>query len=153
MKAKKKISYDEIYACTELASQFSQENIDFIKKITTYPNLVIEFGHPALYDLATKLIHASEKDESLKQLLAYDTTFQLGDFYVSTVTMRNCFVEGDPVFPVAFMLHERKFMKDHTSFLNSVLSKVKFVQGDEKKAVTTIPFAVDREQGILHPLK
>ena len=44
------------------------------------------------------------------QLLSYDTTFLLGDFYVSTLTFCHIIFEENPVIPV-FLLHERKHVQ------------------------------------------
>jgi len=43
------------------------------------------------------------------ELLSYDTTFQLGDFYVSVLCFRHTLFKEAPVIPAAFLVHERKF--------------------------------------------
>ena len=66
-------------------------------------------GMPEIIDLArTNLVEAIKF--SYPQILSYDTTFQMGDFCVSVLVMRNTSLVNDPVFPVGFMMHERKFM-------------------------------------------
>ena len=45
------------------------------------------------------------------QLLSNDTTFQLGDFYVSVFTFRHTLFKKSPVMPTKFLLHERKFQQ------------------------------------------
>lgn len=50
-------------------------------------------------------------------MFAYDTTFNLCDFYMSTFVMRNTILEINPIFPVAFMNYERKFQKYHELFI------------------------------------
>lgn len=49
------------------------------------------------------------QDSKTEQMFAYDTTFNLGDFYISTFVMRNTILEMNPIFPVAFMNYKRKF--------------------------------------------
>jgi hypothetical protein len=41
--------------------------------------------------------------------LFYDTTFYLGDVYVSTMAMQHPMFEEKPVIPIAFMCNERKY--------------------------------------------
>ena len=40
------------------------------------------------------------------KLLSYDTTFQLGDFYVSTLAFWHTLFKEAPVIPVAFLIHK-----------------------------------------------
>ena len=47
------------------------------------------------------------------QLLSYDTTFQIGDFYVSTLLFRHLIFEECPCIPALFVIHERKFSEIH----------------------------------------
>ena len=75
----------------------------FIHKIVTHPDLFVICGlHPMLKDI-DRLLSIVDG-----QLLSYDTTFQLGDFYVSPLLFRNILFSKSPVIPVAFLLHERK---------------------------------------------
>ena len=48
-------------------------------------------------------------DSPSAQLLLYDMTFQLGDFYVSTLAFTHTLFKEAPVIPVCFLMHERKF--------------------------------------------
>ena len=50
-------------------------------------------------------------------LLGYDTTFKLGDIYVSVLVFRHAMFNDSPVIPVAFLIHDRKFQKVHEVFL------------------------------------
>ena len=62
----------------------------------------------------------SKENLKLKQLIFYHTTFLLGDFYVSIVVARNIYFQGDPIFPVAFLIHDKKFRKYHQEFLTDI---------------------------------
>ena len=44
------------------------------------------------------------------QLLSYDTTFLLGDFYVSPLIFRHVLFKEQPA---VFLIHERKFIETH----------------------------------------
>jgi len=56
-------------------------------------------------------------------------------------------LEGDPIFPVAFMIHERGFMLTHELFFRDTLPTL----GLAKSA--NFPIVTDREQGITKPLR
>lgn len=61
------------------------------------------------------------------------TTFEMGGFYVSIRAMRNTALVNDPVYPVGFMLHERKFMQNHEKFLTDILGKLAMDSTNLKK--------------------
>ena len=58
------------------------------------------------------------------QLLSYDTTFQLGDFYVSILCFRHALFKEAPVIPAAFLVYERKFEEHHKELLICVCTKL-----------------------------
>lgn len=63
-----------------------------------------------------------------------DTTFDLGPFYVTCLTMRHPFLEREQMgshqihptahLPVAIHIHERKFQKDHQHFITEVVEAI-----------------------------
>ena len=46
------------------------------------------------------------KESQLPQLLSYDTTFKLGDFYLSPLLFRHILFSGPPVVPALYLIHE-----------------------------------------------
>ena len=71
-----RLTHDALYNLHELAY-----NLDgFVMKITMYPDLVIIC---ALKSMVVELETVLQLDLQ-SQLLSYDTTFELGDFYLST---------------------------------------------------------------------
>ena len=54
------------------------------------------------------------------QLLSDDTTFQLDDFYVSTLLFRNTFFTSSPVMSAFFIIHERKLKSVHAELMRMV---------------------------------
>jgi len=48
--------------------------------------------------------------------LTYDTTFNLGDFYLSILLFWQTEFVGAPIVPLAFYLHERKLNATHATF-------------------------------------
>lgn len=101
----RKISNDEIFSLLELAkSEFK----DFILQITVHPDLTVIFGKHSVFKFASSILRHCNENTELEQLISYDTTFCLGDFYLSVLVMRNIFIEGDPIFPVLFMRENSK---------------------------------------------
>ena len=68
-------------------------------KIITFPDLVIVCGMSNVIKDFDRLLQSSATQP---QLLSYDTTFQLGDFYVSTLPFRNVLFDSAPVMPSFF---------------------------------------------------
>ena len=83
----------------------------------TFPSLCI------ILSLGKQLLQISVSNSDLRQLNAVDTTFQLGDFYLTCISLRHVVLEEEAVIPVAYMTHERKFMKNHKIF-NEVFQKL-----------------------------
>ena len=73
---KHRISHDALYNLHEMAVDMP----DFIHTIHTHPDLVCVCGQRALLEEMDRVLLLNSPSA---QLLSYDTTFQLGDFYVS----------------------------------------------------------------------
>ena len=56
--------------------------------------------------------------------LYYDITVCLGDFLLSTLAFQHIIFEENPVIPLAFIVHERKFQKCHEQFLEVIKEKI-----------------------------
>jgi len=136
-KNKRKISNCELFSIFEMAKQDMGE---FILKMDLIPFQVIIFGEPSTLQLCNSLLTAAAKNNELNQLLCYDTTFELGDALVSILVARNTMVFGDPIFPVAFMIHERKVQEIHDLFWKTLTNKINF-----KCLEVNVPICVDRE--------
>ena len=99
---------------------------NFIWHITTLPDLTVICGEQEMLELLQELVHS--KDRQL--ILSYDTTFSLGEFYVSPLLFRNVYFNSNPVMPALFLIHERKLQSTYEtlfSFLESRLKKLKGV--------------------------
>ncbi len=99
----------------------------FVKVIMTYPDLIVICGHEKLLIELNNLLQI---DSIQPQLLSYDTTFQLGDFYLSPLLFRHTLFLRSPVIPALFLIHERKFQLVHDTLMQQaaqlipILSKV-----------------------------
>ena len=94
-------------------SQWPQGYIldDFIWQIDIFPNLDCIFGLKEIMDTVNDLLILQRNEFQI--VLAYDTTFQLGDFYVSPLLFRHIYFNGSPIIPLAFLVHDRKFQVSH----------------------------------------
>ena len=134
---KLRISHDALYNLHELAIDIP----DFIHIIRTHPDLVCICGQKAIFQELDRVLLLQSPTP---QLLSYDTTFQLGDFYVSVLSFRHTLFKEAPVIPAAFMLHERKFQSTHNELFTVV---TKSIPALEK---TTHPIVLDEEKGIVN---
>ena len=87
--------------------------LEFVHKIETHPDLLCICGHGELMEEYDRVLTL---DSNSPQLIFYDITFKLGDFYVSVLALRHTLFSECPVIPAAFLIHERKFCECHESF-------------------------------------
>lgn len=71
------------------------EELNFVWNLTTVPDLLVICGMEAMLELKQLL-----KKPNPSQMLSYDTTFCLGDFYVSQFLFRHTMFEENAVMPV-----------------------------------------------------
>ena len=91
--------------------------------------------------MVTQLMEQSEYDN-----FSYDTTYQIGDFYVSLLVVRVSYFEEEPILSVAFMIHDRRFYEVHNLFFTSVKAAIKKL--DSQNCI----FIIDREKAILRAI-
>ena len=116
LQRQQRLSHDGLYNLHELALDLP----NFIHTIRTHPDLVCVCGSKQLFDEFDCVLVLQSPGH---QLLSYDTTFQLGDFYLSTLTFRHTLFEKPSY---SCKLHSF-FMKENIhhaikSFLKSVVS-------------------------------
>lgn len=136
-----RLTHDALYNLHELAYDL----VDFVHKITTFPDLVVIFGLKSVMVDMEQVLQLS----SASQLLSYDTTFQLGDFYVSTLLFRHTLFKECPVMPVIFMIHERKFQAAHVELMKVVCELVPSLKATSNGY---IPLVCDEEKGICYAI-
>ena len=135
------MSHDALYNLHEVAYDLT----NFVYKIETYPNLTVICGLNHLTDQLNRLIQI-RPDTPI--LLSYDTTFQLGDFYISPFLFQHALFSGSPVIPAGFLLHERKFQTVHEEFLQYIYKTVPLLQ----KEKTLLPLVADDEKAICNAI-
>lgn len=91
-----RISHDELYSTLQLA--YHLEGI--IHDITIYPDMNVILAHPDILTELNKVLLV-KSDEPL--LLSYDTTFNLGDFYVSVLVFKHILFQDGLTIPLGFL--------------------------------------------------
>jgi len=114
-KQRVRLSRDALYNLIELS-----HDIDFINHIVVHPDLIVLMYSPTFVEIFRSTL---SRDLPVQQL-SYDTTFTLGDFYLSVILFRETEFISGPVMPLPFMLHERKTQGTHEVFFRHLVSLV-----------------------------
>lgn len=120
--ARIRLSHDSLYNLYVLGFEYSNFIKEYRVDFCAINNLVSLVSDPLLEKL-NKLLDPPDGayDKSLK--IYYDTTFNIGNYYLSIFSYRYYVLDGDPVIPAAFLIHQRKFAVDHNSFLLKLIKK------------------------------
>ena len=114
-------------------------------QIDLYPNLDAIIGLKDILDLFNE--HLTVQSSEFQVTLAYDTTFQFRDFYVSPILFQHLYFEGSPLRPLVFLVHDGKYQLSHAKLFTKLLEKVPNLS---KKRVQLI---IPREKGIRNSAK
>ena len=82
----------------------------YIAEIKTLPDLHVTAAHPELISEFDCLIQMIGEDAVC---LLYDTTFEMGDYYISTLAFKHFMFKSWPVIPLSYMIHERRKQNCH----------------------------------------
>lgn len=115
----KRITQDSMYNLIEVAYQ--TEN--FVTQIDIHPWLVCVVGMPEIMNELNDLL-VCDTGETVKCYI--DTTYKLGELFVTVLTFQHTLYESQPTIPVAFMLHEKRDQKYHERFLTVLKRKKKY---------------------------
>jgi hypothetical protein len=119
------------------ANEIAYDDPGFTWKIQTFPDLLVIIG---MADVIKELQCVLSRGHASKQLLGYDTTFSLGEYYLSILLFKHTLLEEEPTIPALFLIHERKYTAHH-EMLFHVLSK-------EVKHLKNVPIVTDFEAAI-----
>ena len=136
-----RISHDALFNLYELCFQLrltdqKGDPKDFITHITLHPRIVVHLMSSPLLDSLKLIVNVS----SDPVLLHYDTVFNMGDYYMSTLTFRQALFVGNPVIPCAFLIHSRRYHSDHKLFLDAVTQLVPSLLSKKVALVTDREF-------------
>jgi len=118
---KSRLTRDALFNLHEIA-----QDSDFVHKIVTYPDLIVVLYSPEIMSQFNTLMSA----DHAQQTLSYDTTFCLGDFYLSPLLFRHTDFDPAPVIPLAYLLHERKTQATHEEFFREISSICPTLRGE-----------------------
>ena len=128
---------DDLFNLVELAYDLK----DFVHHLFLVPELEVVLAHRAiLQEMRAVLSITGTKP----QLLSYDTTYNLGDFYVSPILFRHTLFEEAPVIPAAFLLHEKRTQFAHEILMTFICREVPEVKGQ--------PLVTDGEENIIRAI-
>lgn len=91
-----RISHDSLYNVHVLA--YDMDN--FVKKMVTYPDLIVICGLDRIINELNQILQVKSQSP---QLLSYDTTFQLGDYYILPLLFRYTIFTTSPVISALFL--------------------------------------------------
>jgi len=134
-----RISCDALYNLHEIAYDIP----GFTRKITTFPDLVYICGLQEILEEADNVLSMGLNN----QLLSYDTTFQMGDFYVSPFIFRHIIFTENPCIPAMFLIHERKLTEVHLEMFKECTSYIPALRN------TNAPLVTDKEKAIINAIK
>ena len=112
---KSRLSRDGLYNLHEFAY-----DSNFIHRIVTYPDLSITCYNKSIVNVFKGLLSSPTEPERPTVTLTYDTTFNLGDFYLSVLLFRETDFSPSPIIPLAYLLHERKLESTHNDFFRDI---------------------------------
>lgn len=138
-----RISHDALFNLYQLSFQLKfadrkRSSRDFVTHITIHPRIIVHLLPRPLLDSLDHLL----KVNSEPTMLHYDTVFNIGDFYLSTLTYRHGIFIGNPIIPCAYFIHSRRFHCDHLSFLEAVTDAVHSLLSKRVIIVTDREFKV-----------
>jgi hypothetical protein len=129
-----------VYDIAAVTSLHQSHHLKFIRQVVTVPELMIFIGIEQAFAIANRCFSHSKNSNGVPQLIAYDTTFKLGGYYMSTLGAVNPELKEHPFFPICYLIHDRKFSEIHESFLNWAFGKLSMNPN--------IPVITDREDAI-----
>ena len=106
----KRLSQDSIYNLVETAYDLQS----FVHKMSVFPHLTVICGSTQIVKHCNLALLSSPTDSPA--ILSYDTTFCLGDFYVSVLIFRMTVFNSAPVIPALFLIHDCKTSITHQEF-------------------------------------
>ena len=116
-----RLTHDAIYNTYQLCYQLMMNNrkgdpIDFIRHFSIHPTVIVRMIPQSLIEALDVIIRISSQPLTLH----YDTVFNMGDFYLSTLLFRHQMFKGNPIIPIGFLIHSRRFHDDHVQFLSFI---------------------------------
>ncbi|KZS13011.1 Uncharacterized protein APZ42_021947 [Daphnia magna] len=122
------------------------DDTQFVKRLTIDKDDLMIFCIQD--DLLEKMKCVLNRQDLKPQQLSYDTTFLIGDFYLSFLVFRETEFSSAPAIPCIFFIHERKLLETHEEFWSLV---VRYVPEPKKCKNTYI--VTDQEAAVVSAIK
>jgi len=135
-----RLSQDSIYNLLEIAYDLDT----FVHHISVYPNLAVVCGSTDILKRINLSLLVSPTQNPA--LISYDTTFCLGDLYVSVLIFRMVLFSSAPFIPGLFFIHNSKTTAVHREFFDTARQLLPNLES------TNIPIITDREGGIVNAI-
>lgn len=135
---RQRLSRDALYNLHEFAY-----DSNFIHHIVTFPDLSVICYHKELIDAFNSRLSSTVNGAKPTVSVTYDTTFNLGDFYVSVLLFRDTEFDPSPIIPLAYLIHERKLLATHDDFFRHIKSLC-----PQLEAAVNVVFITDSEAAI-----
>ena len=110
-----RLTRDALYNLHEFAV-----DSNFVHHITTYPDLEVFLYHPDILKHFVTTLTTDDHTTKPTQQMSYDTTFNLGDYYLSILIFRDTSFESSPIVPLAYLIHEHKLTSTHEAFFKFI---------------------------------
>ncbi|CAF1596322.1 unnamed protein product [Rotaria sp. Silwood1] len=104
-----KISHDELSNVILLSYELNE----FYKLLQLQPETLIILMHDQMKSQLLNLLRITKEIVPLY----YETTFSLGEIYVSILGFRNVIFSERPILPLAILMHDRKLQSGHERFV------------------------------------
>ena len=136
-----RMSHDAIYNTYQLCFQLQfkdrrGEPQNFLRHFQIFPTIVIHLMPQPLLENLEMLL----KVNTTPVTLHYDTVFNMGDFYLSTLVFRHSIFEKDPITPVAYFIHSRRYQQDHIQFMQLLRQSIPLLAAKRVLMVTDREF-------------
>ena len=115
-----RLTRDAIYNAHELAYEGN-----FVQYVSTFPDVCVVVADNEMIDELNTVVKLKDPEF----LLSYDTTFSLGEFYVSPLVFKHTMFENNPIVAGMFMIHDRKLQDTHDTFFRRLNLLVKNLKG------------------------
>jgi len=108
----------------------------FYLYLQIFPTVVIPLIPQPLLENLDMLLRVS----STPVTLHYDTIFNMGDFYLSTLVFHNSIFEKNPITPVAYFVYSRRYQHDHIKFMQILRQSLPLLDAKKILIVTYCEF-------------
>ena len=107
----------------------ASQEYDSVRLFIVCPRLVLLFATDESIKQMRDILRVSWEEGGRRQEVSYDTQFELGDFYVSTLTIKDIRMANRetgicPIFAGFMVLHDRKYQADHEAAFRRITELV-----------------------------